>query len=73
MKKEIEQGEAYELLAYTVWIMESMQTLRRWIRVTGGGGIFPGRNGLWIEIAICVGETSRRDNIKGSSYAQGGG
>ena len=61
LKEEIDQGEEYELLAYTVCIKESMQTLRRWIRVTGAGGIVPGREGLWIEVAICVGETSLRD------------
>ena len=55
MKKRIEQGEAYELLTYMVWIKESMRTLRRWIRVTGGDGIVPGRDGLWIEVAIWVG------------------
>ena len=41
------------------------QTLRGLIRVFGGGGIVHGRDGLWNEVAICVGEQAEGTTLKG--------
>ena len=42
------------------------QAMWGWIRTIGGGGIVHGRDELWNEVAICVGEQAEGTTLKGA-------